>query len=477
MENLKKTKMAWGAQWQRLKEKEKEMKKPMADGRDVALAAPARKKELYLLDGSGYIFRAYYALPPLLRSDGLPVGAVYGFCQMILNIMEHNAPYLAVVFDSARENFRHDIYPDYKSNRGETPQDLVPQFPFFREAVQALGLPLVEQNGFEADDMIATLTAAAVKQDFTVKIYSSDKDLMQLVNGQVKMIDPFKNKVIGLDEVREKFGVAPEQVADVQALMGDPSDGFPGLPGIGPKTASGLIQEFGNLENLLANIDNIKSARTQQIVRDHVAEARIFYQLARLKTDAPLAMTLDDLAGSDDVPPAAQQSAVAFFDKLEFSRLAKKWRDRFHLPPPADGVTVKDVKAQHAGAKHAGDKGTKRTGDDQAAGSEGSEGLGEGIGRVSQKKFQRPQLPDKMVAEMAVKVMTNAAAAAVIYKKIIADGRVGLFMFQQGGKIQAMMVLADGTAALWPDVMPLVRHDAGGAQDGLADLFTNGGTG
>ncbi len=312
------------------------------------------KKDLYLLDGSGYIFRAYYALPPLTRPDGLPTGAIFGFCQMLLNVIDKKPTNIAVVFDSARDNFRHDIYPQYKHNRGETPEDLIPQFPYFRAAATALSLPIIEAAGFEADDVIATLATQAAKQGFEVKIYSSDKDLMQLIGDGISLIDPFKNKAIDEAAVKEKFGVTPALVADVQALMGDSSDGFPGLPGIGPKTAANLINEFGNLDNLLQQVDKIKNARQQEIVKTHVAEAKIFYQLARLRQDTPLSLSLDKLAAPLNPNLDQQLTAIKFFEELEFKKLAKKWRDKFNLPddnpPPAD--TAKKDNG-HAAAKPA----------------------------------------------------------------------------------------------------------------------------
>ena len=197
------------------------------------------KNHLILIDGSGYIFRAYYALPPLYRkSDGLPTGAVNGFCNMLFKLIEDTksntkASHLAVIFDSARKTFRNDIYDGYKANRGEPPEDLIPQFKIIKESVKAFGIPSIELSGFEADDIIATYAKQAAKKKWKVSIVSSDKDLMQVVTDDINLVDTMKNKYIGVKDVIEKFGVKPNRVIDVQALAGDSSDNVPGAPGIG----------------------------------------------------------------------------------------------------------------------------------------------------------------------------------------------------------------------------------------------------
>ena len=215
----------------------------------------------YLIDGSGYIFRAYYALPPLTRkSDGLPVGAVSGFCNMLFKLVEDSRSdenlekptHFAVIFDSARKNFRNEIYSDYKSNRADAPDDLVPQFEYIRKSVKAFNLPSVELINYEADDLIATYTEQILKKGAKVTIVSSDKDLMQLYKKDVRIYDPMKNKFITSKDVVEKFGVDPKKVVDVQSLAGDSSDNVPGVPGIGIKTAAELINKYGTLEKLLS---------------------------------------------------------------------------------------------------------------------------------------------------------------------------------------------------------------------------------
>src|SRR6267142_2354347 len=237
---------------------------------------------LYLIDGSGFIFRAYHALPPLTRkSDGLPTGAVAGFCNMLWKLLEDTKAgdkpsHLAVIFDAGSKTFRNDMYTEYKANRSEPPDDLIPQFPLTRDAVRAFGVACVEKPGFEADDLIATYCRLAREAGVKVTIVSSDKDLMQLIHdGKVEMLDPMKNRRIGPAEVIEKFGVPPEKIIDVQALIGDSIDNVPGVPGIGVKTAAKLIAEFGDLETLLSRAGEIKQDKRRQTLIDNADQARL----------------------------------------------------------------------------------------------------------------------------------------------------------------------------------------------------------
>jgi DNA polymerase-1 len=256
-----------------------------------------KKKELFLVDGSGFIFRAFYALPPLTNPAGTPVGAVLGFTNMLVKLLQDfEAPYLAVIFDAARENFRYDIYKEYKANRDETPPDLIPQFPLIREATDAFDIPRLELEGYEADDLIATYARLAKEQDIKVTIVSSDKDLMQLIDDtHIRMYDPMKSKFIGPDDVVEKFGVRPERVIDVQALAGDSVDNVPGVPGIGIKTAAALIEEFGDLEALLVGAATIKQNKRREKLIEHAEDARISYKLVRLEDHVPIETPLADL--------------------------------------------------------------------------------------------------------------------------------------------------------------------------------------
>ncbi|WP_032113742.1 DNA polymerase I [Candidatus Paracaedibacter symbiosus] len=258
-------------------------------------------KKLYLIDGSGFIFRAFHALPPLRRADGTPVGAVYGFCNILMRFLEqaqanHGEDYLAVIFDAARKTFRQDIYPEYKAHRPDIPEDLIPQFSIIRQACEAFQIPSIELEGYEADDLIASYADEAVKQGIEVIVVSSDKDLMQLVRPGITMLDPIKNKPIADAEVLEKFGVLPEKVIDVQALAGDSVDNVPGIPGIGVKTAAELINMFGDLETLLQQAETIKQPKRRQLLMDYAENARISKQLVTLCPTAPLPMAIEALA-------------------------------------------------------------------------------------------------------------------------------------------------------------------------------------
>lgn len=259
-------------------------------------------KELFLVDGSGFIFRAYHALPPLSRADGTPVGAVMGFCNMLSKLIStHRDAHIAVIFDAARKNFRNDIYPEYKAHRPPAPEDLVPQFPIIREAAEAFGLPIMEMEGFEADDIIATYAKLAEDLGMTVTIVSSDKDLMQLVRGNIKLMDPMKQVMIGAAEVFEKFGVTPDKVIDVQALCGDASDNVPGVAGIGVKTAAELINTYGSLENLLQNTAQIKQPKRRETLETNAECARISKRLVTLCDTVPVPIPVQQLvAGSQD---------------------------------------------------------------------------------------------------------------------------------------------------------------------------------
>jgi len=249
-----------------------------------------------LVDASGFIFRAFHAIQILTRPDGTPVNAVYGFITMLMKLLDDMQPdHIAIIFDSARKTFRNDIDPSYKANRAETPDELVPQFALVREATEAFNLDCIELNGFEADDLIATYTKEAINEGAEVTIVSSDKDLMQLVSDRVTMFDSFKNKRIGPEQVHEKFGVYPEKVVDVQSLAGDSSDNVPGVPGIGIKTAAQLIQEFGNLDTLLARTSEIKQNKRRENLIEHADKARLSRELVRLRHDVPLAIPLSQL--------------------------------------------------------------------------------------------------------------------------------------------------------------------------------------
>ncbi|MEM1379826.1 MAG: DNA polymerase I [Pseudomonadota bacterium] len=297
---------------------------------------------LYLVDGSAYIFRAFHALPPLTRkSDGLPIGAVSGFCNMLWKLLsdasndavEHigTPTHFAVIFDHSSYSFRNDLYPDYKANRDEPPEDLRPQFSIIRDATRAFSLPCIEEEGFEADDLIATYARQAEAKGAEVVIVSSDKDLTQLVTDKVVMFDPMKNKVIDADGVIEKFGVGPEKMIDLQALMGDSTDNVPGVPSIGPKTAAQLLEEFGTLEELLSRTDEIKQKKRKQVLTDHADDARLSKELVTLKTD----VTGIDEPESFGLAPFDHQTLITFLEEMEFTTLTRRIREDGGMAEPA----------------------------------------------------------------------------------------------------------------------------------------------
>ena len=278
-------------------------------------------KNLFLIDGSGFIFRAFYALPPLTNPQGIPINAVYGYCNMILNIYEKFKPeQMIVVFDTKKKTFRSDIYKEYKSNRTDPPEELIPQFSIIRDATDALQIPRLEMDGYEADDIIATYTKQAEEKGVSVTIISSDKDLMQLVNKNTKMYDSMKDKFIGVKEVKEKFGVEPSKIIDVQALAGDRIDNIPGVSGIGVKIAAELINNFSSLENVLAKVNEIKQPKRRQMLIDEKDKALISKKLVTLKCNVDIKKyDLNLFQGIN------QKTALKFFQKHGFKNLISRF--------------------------------------------------------------------------------------------------------------------------------------------------------
>ena len=280
----------------------------------------------YLIDGSGYIFRAYYALPPLTRkSDGLPTGAINGFCSMLFKLLEDSKSdnnlqkptHFAVIFDSARKTFRNEIYADYKANRSEAPDDLVPQFEYIRKSVLAFNLPSVDLINYEADDLIATYTEQILAKGAKVTIVSSDKDLMQLYKKEVRLYDPMKNKFVTPEDIVNKFGVDSKKVIDVQALAGDSSDNVPGVPGIGIKTAAELINKYGTLEKLLENAQEIKQNKRRETLIENKNKAIISKKLVTLKKDAPIDRKIEEFK----LLEIDKDKLYKFLREMEFNRL------------------------------------------------------------------------------------------------------------------------------------------------------------
>ena len=291
------------------------------------------KKHIYLVDGSTYIFRAYHALPPLTRkSDGFPVGAISGFCNMLDKLIKderenNNLTHLLVIFDASGKTFRNDIYPEYKANRSSPPEDLIPQFPVIRKATDAFNVNHVEMLGYEADDLIASYAKAAIDEKMKVTIVSSDKDLMQLVNEDVSMLDTMKNRLIQKNEVIEKFGVEPKKVIDVQSLAGDSIDNIPGVPGIGIKTAALLINEYDNLDNLLEKASNIKQNKRRESLIEFADQARLSRELVTLKEDVKLPIPIKDI----EIQSFDPKKLISFLKGMEFKTLTEKKAREFNL--------------------------------------------------------------------------------------------------------------------------------------------------
>ncbi|OZB14460.1 MAG: DNA polymerase I [Hyphomonas sp. 34-62-18] len=307
----------------------------------MATAPITQDSHLYLIDASAYVFRAFHALPPLTRSsDGLPVGAVAGFCNMLFKLLEElkggqRPTHFACIFDASEVTFRNEIYPEYKANRSDPPEELVPQFPLVRRAAVAFAAHAIEQGGFEADDLIATYAKQAEAKGARVTIVSSDKDLMQLVSDKVLMLDPMKNKLLGREDVIEKFGVGPEGVVDVQSLAGDSVDNVPGAPGIGIKTAAQLINEYGDLETLLARAEEIKQPKRRETLIGFADQIRISKRLVQLEENVPVKVPLEDLAVQDPDP----KELIGFLEEMEFRTITRRVREQMEMEGALEAPT------------------------------------------------------------------------------------------------------------------------------------------
>jgi DNA polymerase I len=321
-------------------------------------SAMKKGDHLFLVDGSGFIFRAFHALPPLTRkTDGLPVGAVSGFCNMLWKLLTNardtnvgvTPTHFAVIFDYSSKTFRKELYPDYKANRSAPPEELVPQFGLIRQATRAFNLPCIETEGFEADDIIATYARAAEAIGADVTIISSDKDLMQLVTPTVHMYDSMKDKQIGIPDVIEKWGVAPDKMIDLQALVGDSVDNVPGIPGIGPKTAAQLLEEFGDLEALLARASEIKQVKRRENIVANADLARLSRRLVELRTDVPLDMPLDALVLEKQDGP----KLVGFLKAMEFGTLTRRVADACDCD--ASAIEPSQIQVEWGSAAHGPD--------------------------------------------------------------------------------------------------------------------------
>ncbi len=365
---------------------------------------------LFLVDGSGYIFRAYHALPPLTRkSDGLPTGAVSGFCNMLWKLLRDARntdvgivpTHFAVIFDYSSKTFRNDLYPEYKANRSAPPEDLIPQFGLIRQATRAFGLPCVEMEGFEADDLIATYCRLACEAGGDTTIVSSDKDLMQLVGPTVGMYDPMKDRQIGVPEVVEKWGVPPEKMIDLQALTGDSIDNVPGVPGIGPKTAAQLLEQFGTLDALLERAAEIKQEKRRQSIIDNADKARISRELVTLKNDVAVTESLQDFI----LHPAEGPRLIGFLKAMEFSSLTRRVAEATGTEPAE--IEPAEVTVERADAAHGPDVGAP-------AAPPSAEGDEAAMGAAAKEEGPSPSLLSALRAEAAVADKIDTAAYACI---------------------------------------------------------------
>ena len=303
-----------------------------------------KENRLILIDGSAYIFRAYYALPPMSRKDGTPINAVFGFTNMLVKLIEdYREERLIVIFDAARENFRNKIYSQYKANRGETPEDLIPQFDLIKKCVKAFNIPQLEIEGFEADDIIATYSVDATQLNIPALIVSSDKDLMQLVNNNVQMLDPMKNKKIGIAEVVEKFGVEPNKVTQIQALTGDKVDNIPGALGIGPKIALELIKEYGDIDGLIKNADKIKQEKRRNTIKDSERDIRMSLKLVSLDKKIKLPINIKDITPFVEIKDN-QNSINIFLQEQGFRAVQMRLENNFFIKNNNKEDINKDIK-------------------------------------------------------------------------------------------------------------------------------------
>jgi len=315
-------------------------KKPGMLPENITLESARSVKTLYLVDASGFIFRAYHALPALTSAKGIPTGAVLGFCNMLSKVIEEGAPdYLAAVFDTGKPTFRHALFGQYKANRPPPPEDLVPQFAWIEKIVEAYRIPLLRHEGYEADDLIATLATKAREAGIEVAIVSSDKDLMQLVGPGAYLLDTMKNQRFGADEVTARFGVRPDQLGDWLALCGDSSDNVPGIPGIGPKTATKLLLEYGDLATLLASAESVSSPKLRESLVRYADQAQLSRRLVQLDHTCPLSITLEELHRDVRAPvveqPTIERGAdVGVVDGARAACLANEpsQRDPIHAP-------------------------------------------------------------------------------------------------------------------------------------------------
>jgi DNA polymerase-1 len=406
-------------------------------------AVQAKPRHLFLIDGSGFIFRAYYGLKmQMTRSDGTPTNAVFGFCNMLVKLLDDTeADYLAVIFDSARKTFRNDIYPEYKANRGEPPEDLVPQFPLIRDATRAFSVPAIEMPGFEADDIIATYARMAEEAGDEVTIVSSDKDLMQLVSDMVALQDPITYDRISFAEVEKKFGVPPDKVIDVQSLAGDSTDNVPGVPGIGIKTAAELIRAYGDLDTLLARADEIKQPKRRENLLAFAEQARVSRQLVTLRRDVP---GLEPYAGFAKREPD-HAPLLEFLRIQEFKRLVAR----------VESEIAGDGRIAETARRSGGDP--ARTDGPTAAPAVATAKDGAGAKGIDRSGYEL------VTSEDALKAWIDASVAAGV---VAVDTETTSLDAIRAELVGVSLALAPGRACY----IPLAHREASGGGQGALDL-------
>jgi DNA polymerase-1 len=372
-------------------------------------------KKIALIDGYGLVFRAYFSLPPLTRNDGTPVGAVYGFTNMMIKLLAGlDVTHSAVVFDSGARTFRNDIYPEYKANRPPCPEDLKPQFAIVRQAAQALNLPTLEKIGFEADDIIATLAKKCEAEGYQVIIISSDKDLMQLIGDQVFMYDAMRDKFIGKPEVQEKFFVEPKKVLDVLSLIGDSSDNVPGVKGIGPKTAAELINQFGTLENLFAHLDQIKQDKRRQMLIEGAESAKLSKKLVTLDENVELGIALDELK----IKGLEPHRLLAFLEEQGFRSLIARIKKEFSI---SDTAAVRAQFITHANAL-----------DSSIESSKPATGAMNRAPTISTPRIEGKKIPFSQVKKTAI---TSDQQIEKLYQTALDNGQITIDYQLENGEI------------------------------------------
>ena len=416
---------------------------------------------LILIDGSGFIFRAFHALPPMTRPDGTPVNAVFGFTNMLARLLkDHTGTHIAVIFDAGRLTFRNRLYEPYKAHRPPAPPELIPQFALVREATEAFGVPAIELADWEADDLIAAYALAAEQRGWRATIVSSDKDLMQLIRPGIAMMDPLKQKPIGAAEVMEKFGVSPDKVIEVQALIGDSSDNVPGIPGIGPKGAAALIAEFGDLEAVLAAAPGMKPSKRRDSLIEHAAKARISRTLVTLRDDAPMPLPLEALVAKEPDSPGLIAWLTAQGFRTTISRLG--FAAAASSPPPRMGASGAGTSG--LGASNGETSGLDASGTMGVSGAMGASGTPRPVEAPPHAPSDAPFGPYETVATLDALRLWADAARAVGYCAL--DTETDGLDAMRANLVGLSLATAEGRACYVP-----LRHEILAEQPPLAGVI------